>query len=287
MNSPMELKLFRSLWTTGGDVGLAVEDCSRGLFHGIEGPVPVDTAARREFLAKIDGRMLIAEITSGGEYVPDAGLSPEAHLEDFKRKADAAAEARPLFISSMAGSDAWSLAESVEFFGQAMEVARAVGVDVAFETHRSRSTFHPWFTRDILRALPGMRLTCDFSHWCCVCERLVLDQELEILELCVSRARHVHARVGHTQGAQVPHPAAPEYAGALAAHERWWEMIWRRLAGSGAAVTTMTPESGPDGYLQTVPFTNMPVASLDQINRWMAVRQAARFKAIFDAKFVG
>ena len=43
----------------------------------------------------------------------------------------------------------------------------------------------------------------------------------------------------------------------------------------------MTPEFGPDGYLHCHPFTKEPVANLDEINAWMAVRQRERFKLLF------
>ena len=122
-----------------------------------------------------------------------------------------------------------------------------------------------------------MRLTCDFAHWCCVCERLVLDTEPEVLALCAQRASHVHARVGYDQGPQVPHPAAPEHRDALEAHERWWETIWSDAERGGRSAPAMTPEFGPDGYLQAAPFTREPVASLDEINRWMAERERKRF----------
>ena len=39
----------------------------------------------------------------------------------------------------------------------------------------------------------------------------------------------------------------------------------------------MTPEFGPDGYLQAAPFSGKPVADLDEINHWMATRQRERF----------
>src|SRR5262249_21443741 len=153
-----------------------------------------------------------------------------------------------------------------------MSISDDLGIVASFETHRSRSFFNPWTTRDILRQLPTLKLTCDFSHWCVVCERLV-DTEPDIIALCAERAHHIHARVGYDQGAQVPHPAAPEYREALDAHERWWTQIWRSQARRGLTVSTLTPEFGPDGYLHRLPFTGAPVADLEQINTWMAERQ--------------
>ncbi len=270
------LLLFRSLWTNGFDVDAALGDCRAGKFDGIEGPVQDGFSAK----LRDAGVPFIAEITTGGSYVPET-RDLTRHLDDFARKAEASLEAKPLFLTVLGGCDAWPVALSVEFFGQAMEIAEKAGVEVSFETHRSRSTFTPWISVELLTQLPALRFTCDFSHWCCVCERLVLDEEPGLLALFASRAKHIHARIGYDQGPQVPHPAAPEYRDALAAHERWWDAVWRAKAEAGEQVITMTPEFGPDGYLHTQPFTNAPVASLDEINLWMAARQRERFAASF------
>jgi len=274
----MQLLLFRSLWTNGFDLSAALADCAGGEFDGVEGPVPEPVGARRDFLGRLRdaGVPFIAEIATGRGYVPQDD-SPAGHLEDFRRQAAAALGGAPLFITTLAGCDSWPLAQSVDFFGRAMEVASSLGIRVSFETHRSRPTFNPWATRELLRQLPAMRITVDFSHWCCVCERLVVDDEPDILELCAARADHIHARVGYAQGPQVPHPEAPEYGAELAAHERWWRVILFARARAGCECSTATPEFGPDGYLQAPAFTVAQVAKLDAINRWMARRQRGRF----------
>ena len=129
------------------------------------------------------------------------------------RQAAAALECGPMFITVIGGCDAWTLTQSVEFFGEAMEISKALGVRMSFETHRSRCLFNPWTTREILLQLPAMELTCDFSHWCVVCERLI-DTEPEIIALCAERAHHIHARVGYDQGPpRGPTSADPSAAG--------------------------------------------------------------------------
>jgi hypothetical protein len=274
----MQLLIFRSLWTTGFDLRAALADCATGVFDGVEGPVPTDATERTAFVADLRaaGVPFIAEVTTGGGYVPDR-VSVEEHLADFRRKAELALEATPRSLTVLGGCDRWTLDESARFFSEAIAFAEKCGVAVSFETHRSRATFNPWITARLLTEIPTLRLTCDFSHWCCVCERLVMDHEPGILSLCAERAHHVHARVGYDQGPQVPHPAAPEYHHALEAHERWWNAIWLAREATGAASVTMTPEFGPDGYLQSEPFTRKPVANLNEINGWMAVRLRQRF----------
>jgi sugar phosphate isomerase/epimerase len=273
----MELKIFKTLWGHRGSLDDAIADCREHGFDGIEGQIPPET--RRAFRSKLfdSGLEIIAEICTAGSYVPNRKATVDAHLESLHRQAENALENNPLFLTVIGGCDAWPTSMTVLFFEKAMELAEKLGVTMSFETHRSRSLYNPWITRDILHELPQMKLTCDFSHWCVVCERLV-DTEPEILTLCARHAHHIHARVGYDQGPQVPHPAAPEFRPALEAHECWWSLIWREQSVRGFTASTMTPEFGPDGYLQSEPFTGRPVGDLKEINNWMAKRERERFK---------
>jgi hypothetical protein len=109
-----------------------------------------------------------------------------------------------------------------------------------------------------------------------VAERL-LDDCGPIIELAASRCIHIHARVGYEEGPQVPDPSAPEYQRHVEAHERWWDLVWKSQQARGFAHSTLTPEFGPPGYLHTLPHTNVPVADLDRVCKYMADRLAARF----------
>jgi sugar phosphate isomerase/epimerase len=166
----MELKLFKTLWGHHGPYASAADLALAAGFHGLEGPLPTDAEKRREFLEAIQSRSLfyIAEISTTGFAVPDPGSTVAQHLEAFERILANSLEALPLFFSSMAGNDLWSFRESVEFFTKAWEIAQCYGVRVGFETHRSRSLFHPIVTRNLLAELPPIELTIDFSHWCTV-----------------------------------------------------------------------------------------------------------------------
>jgi sugar phosphate isomerase/epimerase len=274
----MQLLLFKTLWGFDGDHGRAAAEAVAAGFDGLEGQVPEAPAARRDLQAALsrNGLEFIAEITTAGSYVPDRGASVAEHLASLEAGLARCAEMNPRRVTAIAGCDAWPEADSLRFFAAAMELAERHGLPLSFETHRSRSLFNPWVTQRLVAALPDMALTVDFSHWCVVCERL-LDSELDVIDAIAPRVRHIHARVGYDQGPQVPHPAAPEYAAALAAHQRWWQRCWDAQRTRGLSVTTMTPEFGPDGYLHQLPFTAAPVADLWQINRWMGDTERAHF----------
>jgi sugar phosphate isomerase/epimerase len=274
----MELQIFKTLWGHTGSLDNAIAACCEHGFEGLEGQAPFTSTERIDLRTKLADRGLgfIAEICTAGSYVPDRQATVSEHFDSLLCRAEAALECEPLFLTVIAGCDAWALDQSVDFLGRALNISEDLGITVSFETHRSRSFFNPWVTRDILRQLPELKLTCDFSHWCVVCERLI-DTEPDVIGLCAERAHHIHARVGYDQGAQVPHPAAPEYREALETHERWWAQIWRNQLMRGFGRTTVTPEFGPDGYMHCLPFTGAPVADLAQLNLWMAERQRRRF----------
>jgi hypothetical protein len=274
----MQFSLFKTFWGHEGSAATGARLAREAGFQGIEAPLPESPADRESFAEALAAHELgwIAEICTAGSYVPQRHATPAQHLEDLERKILAGKALSPRFFNVMAGCDAWPLQVQLDFFAQAQAIAERLDAICSFETHRGRSFFNPWVTRDVLRALPQLLITCDFSHWVVVCERL-MDSEWELITEVAGHAHHVHGRVGFEQGPQVPHPAAPEYAAALASHERCWEAIWASQRRRGYALSTMTPEFGPDGYLQRLPFTAAPVADLWEINRWTGARQREHF----------
>ncbi|MBW4661882.1 MAG: sugar phosphate isomerase/epimerase [Drouetiella hepatica Uher 2000/2452] len=281
----MKLLILRSVWSGSHHLNELIEQTVADGFNGIEGPIPKDELQQRELRQHLSDRHLafIAEATTGTDsdsatdwWIPRSDRTLTDHLNDLKWTVDRAEVMGALFVSTMCGYDAWSWQQNVDFFGQALELERASGITISFETHRSRSLFNPWITRDLLAQFLEMKLTCDFSHWCVVCERLV-DSEWAILEQCAQRAIHIHCRVGYAQHAQVTDPRAPEYATVLAAHESWWDLIWQAQSQRGMLQVTMNPEFLWDGYMQTLPFTKMPIGDVWDTTCWIAERQRQRF----------
>ena len=281
----MDLRLFKTLWGHEGSISDAVASAVAYDFDGLDGPAPADAATGRAWRQSMtdSGLEYIAEITTAGSYVPDRQASLQQHLDSLSRKLEYSLRLDPLFVTCLGGCDAWPETKNIEFFTRAMEIARDAGIRIAFETHRGRAFFNPWVTERISDQLDELLLTCDFSHWCVVCERLV-DTEIDLIEKLAGRTLHLHARVGYDQGPQVPDPAAPEYRTALQAHQGWWELIWKAQMAGGFATSTMTPEFGPDGYLHEAPYSREPVADLLQLNHWMAREERRHFDAFTTAR---
>lgn len=275
----MKLLTFKTVWGHTGSLAEAAILAREAGFVGLEAPARHGNANYLSPLQQAleqSGLDWIQEICTAGSYVPRRQASPAEHLEDLEAQILLGKALKPRFVNVMAGCDAWPIARSIEFFKAAMDIASKHDAVCSFETHRGRSFYCPWNTATVLEALPDIKLTCDFSHWVVVSERL-MDSEWDAIELAARHAHHVHGRVGYDQGPQVPHPAAPEYAEALASHQRCWEAIWADQTRRGYVETTMTPEFGPDGYLHHLPFTNAPVADLWEINRWISATEQVHF----------
>lgn len=267
----MRLEIFRTLWGYRGSWQQALDEALGAGFDGLEARIP-ETAAQRAINARLlreQNVPYIATLFTSTPVLPRQSDSPQVHLEDLRMKLDWAAELGPRLVNVLPGNDRWALSEQVDFFAHAVELADASGLKVCFEIHRGRSLYSPWVTLDVIRQVPELRFTSDISHWLVTCERL-LDDPADDLSAFIERVDHIQARVGYDQGPQVPHPGAPEYTEVLAFHQRHWESIWSSQEKRGLQTTTLTPEFGPDGYLHHLPFTDVPVADLWQLNQWMA-----------------
>jgi sugar phosphate isomerase/epimerase len=274
----MRLRLIRHLWGVPGEWEDLFPQFRDFGFAGVEAALPPAPERRRlRRLLKQHRFDFIPQIFTDGDTVT-------AHVESFRRQLGEAARLAPLFVNAHSGRDAWTESEASQFFEQALALEKSSGVAVAHETHRGRILFNPWITSRLLERFEPLKLCCDLSHWVCVGERLI-DDQLEIIRHCAARCLHLHARVGYEQGPQVPDPRAPEYATHLAAHERWWRLIWDAQKKRGDKTTTLTPEFGPPAYLHTLPFTNMPVSDLWEICHWQARRQADNFAAWHQASW--
>lgn len=241
-----------------------------------------DQAALLRFI-KHSGWRWIPQVFSR-DFVP--GGTVREHLDSLRKQVEDCLAHQPLLFNAHTGSDAWTFAQAEDFYGDALEFERRIGIPIAHETHRMRCFGNPWTTRAILERFPDLKLTCDFSHWVCVAERLLEDCN-EIIKLAAAHCHHVHARVGYEEGPQVPDPRAPEWQRHLAAHERWWDIVWSSQQQRGFTTSTLTPEFGPAPYLHVLPYAQTPVSDLADICDWQARRQADRFAGLFGKKTPG
>ncbi|GAB6070650.1 hypothetical protein JCM30760_17470 [Thiomicrorhabdus hydrogeniphila] len=280
----MKLSTFKTLWGNQLSIYEACEQARLAQFDGIEGRAPSKQKERLLWLDAMSDNhcQYVAEVVTGGDYVPNRQWSMQQHLDDLAWQLDNSLPLNPLFATAITGCDAWSESTNIEFFSKAMDLAKERNIILSFETHRSRSLFTPWITLRMVEVLPDIKLTVDISHWCVVCERL-MDSEIETMQAIANNVFHIHGRVGYDQGPQVPDPAAAEYSEALASHERIWQLFWTHQINQGREITTMTPEFGPDGYCHLQPYTQQPVVDIWKVNCWMNHSQRSHFDAFMGA----
>ena len=231
-------------------------------FDGIEMSLPLDAALREEWTERIAkaGLQLIA---AQWETVFHSDF--DLHRAALAELLENACLARPVLVNTHTGKDYYSQAQNAELIELAMEISARHGVPIVHEIHRSRFSGHPMLLLPYLDKYPDLPLTADLSHWCCSCESLLADQP-HTLARTLPHIRHIHARVGHAQGPQVAEFRAPEAKEALDAHLAWWDTVVALRRAAGAELLTFTPEFGPAPYLQTLPWTQQPVADAWQQN---------------------
>lgn len=221
--------------------------------------------------------------------------SPAEHLASFKVQLVAAVALHPVAICSSSGSDAWSQAESVDFFKEAVALAASdAKVPVCHTCRLGRQLATPWQARELLAQTPGLKLNVDLGVWCFTAGR-VFDSDggdkpwwPQLLASAGSSAVVVTAGVGHAGGPRVSHPADRSHAHALKQHEQWWTTLWGEMLGKqasldsegGPAATVYMEAAMNPAYQQRMPCTGVVTTNVAEADLWLSTR----VQALFDEK---
>ena len=274
----MELKIFKAAWGMPGTWDVRLKQIAEAGYSGVETPLPTvaEEAHFRELIEKYNLDLILHVYTGREDNEKPYPNSVEAHIDKFQQQAERAATFQPILLNAHSAKDSMSYDDQLNFFEKAVQLEKQIQIPVGHETHRGRATYTPWSTARLLKDLPDLHITADFSHWCNVCESMLEDQK-ENLEIAIQRTIHIHSRVGFEQGPQVPDFRAPEYEYALTQHEQWWAEMIAYHQSRGSQYLTVTPEFGPPGYMHTQPFTQQPVVDLWEICYAMGQRFRERF----------
>lgn len=238
-------------------------------YDGIEINMPDDWAFIQEFKHQLSG---VRKTRSGfafiAQCVPDAkNETVEEHIERVLKRLQILIDLKPDAINSHTGKDYYSFEDNCKVIEAIEAFAKKNGVRILHETHRGRFSFHGPSLLPYLERFPQMELVADYSHWCNVSESM-LEGQRHVLDKVLPHISHVHARIGHSQAAQVADPFAPEWQEQLECFLSWWKDIKHYRTGKGKALT-VTPEFGPAPYMPAMPFTGEPLADQWNINAKM------------------
>lgn len=265
-----ELLILATNWGFNGNWDAFCEKAKTAGYDGVEVWLPAEKD-RPVFLEAVAKHGLSFAFLCGSGYTDF-----KQHYDDFEKLLKAGVAMKPLYFNCHSGKDWFDFESNQKFMELGKQVAKSSGVPVYHETHRGRILYSAPVARKFMEAHPDLRLTLDISHWCAVHESLLSDQ-VETVELALSRTEHVHARIGHAEGPQVNDPRAPEWKDAVDTHFAWWDKVVKRKATAGQRMTILT-EFGPPTYLPTVPYTFQPLADQWDINVYMMKTLRERYQ---------
>ena len=187
----------------------------------------------------------------------------------------------PLHISAQTGREYFNEQQIEGCLECCEEVSRQTGIPIYQETHRNKWAYAAHVVYPFLEKHPDLVLTLDVSHWFCVSESYLEDQRPAV-QKAIQHARHIHARVGHTEGPQVWDPSSPEYAQALEEHLKIWDEWIKTRIENGAKECTITPEFGPPPYMVFANWQGTPQQEQWRLNSWMKSLLEKRYREVLN-----
>lgn len=242
-----------------------LRDAKLAGYDGVELPfVSLDRQFNADRIQQVTDRGLLWI----GQHWETASTNFGIHKNQYLSRLEAMAIHHPFLINAHTGRDFFTFEQNMTLIRAAGELANNYDLNLCHETHRSRFNFAAHITKPNLLENKELRLTADFSHWVCVAETMLSDQQ-EALDLAITRADHIHARVGFVQGPQIPDPRAAEWQSELKTFLGWWDSIVERARQQQRKHISITPEFGPYPYMQIIPHTKEPLTNQWDVNKYM------------------
>lgn len=230
----MKVEFYKAVWGFEDDFasGIFLGRAREAGYSGFECPIGFDPGVAAD---------------SGLAYVAQA--FPES-VDQMARDLDQALRYSPKMVNLQIGKDHWDETRSAEFLEGALRLVAHFPIPVVFETHRGRICYSAASTACWLKRYPDIRLCADFSHWTCVSESLLADQE-EAVSLAISHADYIHARIGHQLGPQVSDPRHERWQVQTDVFVGWWRRWLESKRQEGWPSAGINPEFGPPNYMPT------------------------------------
>ncbi|TAG29835.1 MAG: sugar phosphate isomerase/epimerase [Sphingobacteriia bacterium] len=233
-------------------------------YDGIDTWMPENLKERKRFISLLDQYKL--KMVSHQHQAK--GTNIEAYCKSLEYYLSLSMDCNPILINSHSGRDYFSLHDQLKVIDTVDAFSVKHDIKIAHETHRGRIGFSPYNAMELFKYRPTMKITADFSHWTCVTESW-LEHSPEIIAEAIKRTIHIHARVGYTQGPQIPDPRLPEWEDSIDFFLGIWKRIVQYQEAGGAPFFTLTTEFGPPPYMWTSLEDNSPVSSQWDINCYM------------------
>ena len=241
VESPFHIQFFCSWWGSShlGMEKMITNIASAG-YDGVELEIPELDSQR----TKLRGLLEKQNLAIIAHQFCAAELEFDTYFETFRANLTRACEFGPLLVNSHTGSDRWSFDQNSRLVECAADISAKAAIPILDETHRGRVLYSAGSSLAYFERFPDLRITADLGHWTCVAASLLRDQQ-DIVDLAISRADHLHARVGFADGPQVLDPFDGRWSEELRRFIEWWRAIVDRRRSEGSAGLTITLEAGP------------------------------------------
>ncbi len=261
----MKILFFCPIW---GSEKLSLEDFVQRVkdagYDGVETSLPMDAEQKSHILNTLEN----AGLSFIAQHWETSDVDFATHKLNFEKRLRNLIDTNPLYINSQTGKDHFPFEYNCELVELSHKIADEAGVRILHETHRGKFSFAAHIARRYLEHFEDLRLGLDISHWFTVAESLLEDQE-QAVSLALSRTDHIHARVGFPEGPQIPDPRVDRWQEVLDRHIQLWDQVIENARVSGREFFTITPEFGPEPYMQVHPETNLPLANQWDVNVYM------------------
>ncbi len=259
----MNIKFYAPAWGNKLPFDTFCKNVKEAGYDGVEMALPFEAKEKQEILSTFKKYNL--EFI--GQYFQSFERDHDSHAENYEKYLRNLIAAKPVFVNCQTGKDYFSFEQNKHLFDLAASISKETGVRIIHETHRGKSLFAAHIAQNYFKQIHDLRICLDISHWCNVHESLLADQH-EAVELAITRADHIHTRIGHPEGPQVNDPRAPEWKDTLDTHLKWWDKIVG-IHQKNNTPLTMTTEFGPATYMPVLPYTQQPVGNQWEINVFM------------------
>lgn len=265
-----DMTIFATNWGFDGDIYAFCKKAKESGYDGIEVWVPTTLVEMKNLSDACAAFKLKLGLLAGG-----SSSNFVEHRTQYYQGLEKGITLKPMYINCHTGRDYFTFEQNAELIKHSIDISKESGIPIYHETHRGRALFAAHVTRKFIEHNNDLKLTLDISHWCNVHESLLSDQK-ETVDLALSHAEHIHARIGYAEGPQVNDPRAPEWNNAVKTHFDWWDTIIKRKKIEGKPITILT-EFGPPDYMHTLPYTQQPVSDQWEINVYMMNELRKRF----------
>lgn len=268
----MPVNYFCPLWGNKLPFDAFCQKVKQAGYDGIEMDIPSAPKEKKKVLQLLKEYDLLLI----GQYWQSLEKNFASHYKNYKTYLYRLASINPVLINAQTGKDYFSFEQNMQLITMAGKISAETGIEIVHETHRGKFLYSiPVFQKSI-QANREIKITLDISHWCNVHESFLEDQQKGV-QLALKHTRHLHARIGTTQSAQVNDPRAPEWKELVGKYCSWWDKIAQMHLRKKKPLT-ITTEFGPAPYMPTAPYTNKPLADQWEINLFMLQLLKKRYK---------